>query len=73
MFASELVTSDQKESVDVVMRAISARMFWVEKESLLDVVTGLSGSGPAYFFLLIESIEEAAIKVDCFISHSTSS
>jgi pyrroline-5-carboxylate reductase len=34
---------------------------WVEKESDLDVVTAISGSGPAYFFLFIESLTDAAI------------
>ena len=35
----------------------------VEKEELLDAVTALSGSGPAYFFLMIESMVEAAKKL----------
>ena len=34
---------------------------WVENESDLDVVTAISGSGPAYFFLFIESLTDAAI------------
>jgi pyrroline-5-carboxylate reductase len=34
---------------------------WVDKESDLDVITAISGSGPAYFFLFIESLTEAAI------------
>ncbi len=35
---------------------------WIEREELMDTVTALSGSGPAYFFLLIEALEEAATK-----------
>ncbi|KAI8837341.1 pyrroline-5-carboxylate reductase dimerization-domain-containing protein [Chytridium lagenaria] len=35
--------------------------FLVEKESLLDVVTGVSGSGPAYFFYLLEAMENAGV------------
>ena len=36
---------------------------WVGEESLLDVVTALSGSGPAYFFLLAELMTDAAVKL----------
>ena len=34
---------------------------WVHEEQLMDVVTALSGSGPAYFFRLAEALTEAAI------------
>jgi pyrroline-5-carboxylate reductase len=34
---------------------------WVDDESLLDTVTALSGSGPAYFFLLMEALEQASV------------
>jgi pyrroline-5-carboxylate reductase len=36
---------------------------WVGEESLLDVVTALSGSGPAYFFLLAELMTDAAVNL----------
>ncbi len=36
---------------------------WVEHESDLDAVTAVSGSGPAYFFLLVEAMREAGVKL----------
>jgi len=35
---------------------------WVKKENLIDAATAVSGSGPAYVFLLVEALTEAAIK-----------
>src|SRR6185295_2885726 len=34
---------------------------WIDDEALMDTVTALSGSGPAYFFLLVEALENAAV------------
>jgi len=34
---------------------------WIADETLMDTVTALSGSGPAYFFLLVEALEDAAV------------
>jgi pyrroline-5-carboxylate reductase len=34
---------------------------WVKKEAQMDAVTALSGSGPAYFFLVMEAMEEAGV------------
>jgi pyrroline-5-carboxylate reductase len=36
---------------------------WVDSEAMIDVVTALSGSGPAYFFLVIEAMESAAVEL----------
>jgi pyrroline-5-carboxylate reductase len=42
--------------------AAAGRTVWVDDEALMDVVTAVSGSGPAYFFLLVEALEQAGIK-----------
>jgi len=60
MYAAGNVTADQRTLVEQVMRAAGTSV-WVGRESDLDVVTALSGSGPAYFFLLAELMMQAAI------------
>ena len=41
--------------------ASAGRTAWIAREELMDAVTAVSGSGPAYFFLLVEALENAAI------------
>lgn len=40
----------------------SGEVVWVEKESLIDAITAISGSGPAYFYLLLEVLEAGAVE-----------
>jgi len=58
MMANDVVNVDQKALAEQILSAVSSCL-WVEDEKMLDVVTALSGSGPAYFFLLIESMAKA--------------
>ncbi|KAJ3273099.1 hypothetical protein HK104_004331 [Borealophlyctis nickersoniae] len=58
MFAAGSVSADQKEVAMSVLGAVSKKAYWVEREELIDVVTGLSG--PAYFFLMVECLASAA-------------
>jgi pyrroline-5-carboxylate reductase len=60
MYAAPGVTADQRALAEQVMGAAGLAV-WVGRESDLDVVTALSGSGPAYFFLLAELMMQAAI------------
>lgn len=59
LFANEQVSEQQRDSVEAIFSSIGSAL-WVEDEGLLHAVTGLSGSGPAYFFLMLEALEEAA-------------
>ncbi|MDE0948656.1 MAG: pyrroline-5-carboxylate reductase [Candidatus Thioglobus sp.] len=60
LFANELVNSQQKELVTSILSSVG-ECFWVDEEKLIDAITAISGSGPAYFFLLMQSITQAAI------------
>jgi pyrroline-5-carboxylate reductase len=56
--ASPYVTAEQRQLCDKLLAAIGESA-WVEDEALLDPVTAVSGSGPAYVFLLIEALARA--------------
>ncbi len=60
LHASPEVTPDQRNLAETILRA-GGLTRWVSEERLLDVVTALSGSGPAYFFLLMEALEKSGI------------
>jgi len=59
LFANSQVKDKQKKMVQSVFESIGSAL-WVEDENLLHAVTALSGSGPAYFFLMLEALESAA-------------
>lgn len=61
LFAGPDVDDAQKALCDRAMRAAGI-VEWVETESLIDAVTGVSGSGPAYFFHLVECLAAAGRK-----------
>jgi pyrroline-5-carboxylate reductase len=62
LFAAGSVPASQRELAEGIMRA-SGAVVWVEQESLLDPVTALSGSGPAYFFLLMEVMNRTGVEM----------
>ncbi len=59
LFAPATVEEGQRARAEGVMRAVG-EVVWVATETALDIVTALSGSGPAYCFLLAELMMEAA-------------
>jgi pyrroline-5-carboxylate reductase len=62
LFARTAVTASDKAWIEQVI-ATTGALLWVKAEPLLDAVTALSGSGPAYVFFFIESMVEAGVKM----------
>jgi pyrroline-5-carboxylate reductase len=60
LYADPSVSDDQRALAETVMRAVGLAL-WVENESQIDAVTAVSGSGPAYFFYIMEIMEQAGI------------
>jgi pyrroline-5-carboxylate reductase len=60
LIANSRVDASARARADAILGA-AGRTAWLEDEALMDTVTALSGSGPAYFFLLVEALEEAAV------------
>ena len=56
LYANEKVTPAQREHAGAILQAVGITT-WVEDEAQLDAVTALSGSGPAYYFLLMEIMQ----------------
>ena len=59
LFALPGVSEDEKRQAEQVMQAVGSTV-WVDDESRMDAVTAISGSGPAYVFLFIEALQQAA-------------
>jgi len=62
LHASPQVSTAQRDLAESIMRAVGLTR-WVDNEALMDAVTALSGSGPAYFFLVMEAMEAAGIEL----------
>ncbi|WP_347988339.1 pyrroline-5-carboxylate reductase [Methylomonas sp. AM2-LC] len=60
LHANQNVNNEQKDLAENILRSVGLAL-WVEDETQLDAVTAVSGSGPAYFFLLMEAMEKAAL------------
>ncbi len=60
LYANERTTDDDRERATAIMRAVGD-VVEVDSEAAIDAVTAVSGSGPAYFFLLIDMLRSSAI------------
>ena len=62
LFATAEVTAEQRQQAQELLSAVGIAL-WLSEEQQLDAVTAVSGSGPAYFFLLIEAMTAAGVKL----------
>jgi len=62
MVASEGVSAQQRDAADRIMKAVGSTV-WLDNEALIDPVTAISGSGPAYVFYFIEAMQQAALEM----------
>lgn len=62
LFATAAVSDAQKDQAENILRAAGLTV-WVPQESDLDIVTAISGSGPAYYFLFMEAMQAAGQKL----------
>ncbi len=58
LFARAAVSADERQRVDRLLAA-TGLVLWVEEEADLEAVTAVSGSGPAYFFYIMEAMTDA--------------
>jgi pyrroline-5-carboxylate reductase len=62
MVVAGTVSAEQKQAADAIMSAVGATV-WLDDEALIDPVTAVSGSGPAYVFYFIEAMQQAALEM----------
>lgn len=61
LYAATGVSAAEKDLAEQILGAVGT-VAWVENESLIDAVTAISGSGPAYFFLMLEAMVDAGVQ-----------
>jgi pyrroline-5-carboxylate reductase len=59
LYATSSVSEAQKELAESIMRSVGIAV-WVDHEHEIDTITALSGSGPAYFFYVMEALQQTA-------------
>jgi pyrroline-5-carboxylate reductase len=62
LYATHEVDANSRERAEQILGAVGTTL-WVTEETHMDVVTAVSGSGPAYFFLLIEMLEQSGVNL----------
>ncbi|SDA29007.1 pyrroline-5-carboxylate reductase [Pseudomonas sp. NFPP10] len=62
LYATAEVSAQQRQQAEELLSAVGIAL-WLDQEQQLDAVTAVSGSGPAYFFLLIEAMTAAGEKL----------
>lgn len=59
LFALDQVTAAERDRAQAILNAVGETL-WVESDEMIDAVTAVSGSGPAYVFWFIEQLEASA-------------
>ncbi len=62
LYALPGVSSEQRECAENILAAVGQTM-WLQDEAMVDAVTAISGSGPAYVFYMIEALQQAAVEL----------
>lgn len=62
LYATKDVSEEQRTMAESIMRSVGITL-WLKDEAEIDIVTAISGSGPAYFFLVMEAILDCAKKM----------
>lgn len=62
LYALPAVDEEGRGHAESILRAVGS-VLWCEQEELLDVVTAVSGSGPAYVFYFMEAMQQAALEL----------
>lgn len=62
LYANAHVSAAQRDLAESLLRAVGMTC-WLDDEQAMDAVTAISGSGPAYFFLLMEALETAGLQL----------
>jgi pyrroline-5-carboxylate reductase len=67
--ANQFTSDSQRDLAEAIMRSVGLAL-WLDDETLMDAVTALSGSGPAYWFLIMEVMEKAATRLGLSQEHA---
>lgn len=62
LYALSGVSAQQRQHAEGILAAVGS-VLWLEREELLDALTAVSGSGPAYVFYFIEALQQAAVEL----------
>ncbi|MDD5295566.1 MAG: pyrroline-5-carboxylate reductase [Rhodocyclaceae bacterium] len=62
LYAAPAVSAQERQAAERVLSAVGSTL-WVDDEAMIDAVTAISGSGPAYVFLFIEALRDAALEL----------
>lgn len=59
LFATSNTTQEQKDQAEALFRSVGVTV-WADEEKEMDLINAVSGSGPAYYFLMMEAMQEVA-------------